>query len=239
MTDDALSFGAAAAAYDAHRPGYPPEALRWALGPRPLRVVDLGAGTGIMTRVLLALGHDVLPVEPDERMRAQLAAATPGAQPLAGTAESIPLPDACVDAVVCAQSYHWFDRERAHPELARVLRPGGILAPLWNLRDEDVPWIAEFTRLAHGPSSRGYVGREDYSDLGPLFSRAQLRTFRHVIAMTTDDLLALVTTRSYYLTASAQRQRDTVAAIRELVAGLPQPFDVPYLTKTYRAQRLR
>ena len=239
MTEDALSFGAAAAAYDAHRPTYPPEALAWALGTAPRRVVDLGAGTGIMTRVLLGLGHEVLPVEPDERMRTQLADATPGVAPLDGSGESIPLPDASVDAVVCGQSYHWFDRARAHPEIARVLRPGGVLAPVWNLRDDDVPWIAEFTRIAHGPSSRGYLGTETIDSFGELFTPPELRIFRHVIPMTTDQLLALVTTRSYYLVAPPQRQQATVGAIRELVADLPQPFDVPYLTKTYRAYTIR
>jgi SAM-dependent methyltransferase len=238
MTQDALSFGAAAAAYDAHRPSYPAEALEWALGSTPLRVVDLGAGTGIMTRVLVGLGHEVVAVEPDERMREQLARTTPGVTALEGTGESIPLPDGSVDAVVCAQSYHWFEPERAHPEIARVLRPGGVLAPVWNLRDEDVPWIAEFTRLAHGPSSKGYVGREDYSSFGPLFTPADMRIFRHVVRMTTEDLLALITTRSYFLVASPERQAETTAAIRALVADLPQPFDVPYLTKTYRAHKV-
>ncbi len=238
MTDDALSFGAAAAAYDTYRPSYPPAACAWAVGSAPLRVVDLGAGTGIMTRVLLGLGHEVIPVEPDARMREQLAATTPGVTPLAGSGESVPLPDGSVDAVVCGQSYHWFNRDLAHPEIARVLRPGGVLAPVWNLRDDDVPWVAEFTRLAHGPSSGGYVGSETIDSFGPLFAAPELEIFRHTIPMTTDDLLALVTTRSYYLVASAERQAETVAAIRELVSGMPQPFDVPYLTKTYRAHRL-
>jgi SAM-dependent methyltransferase len=232
---DRLSFGAAAATYDTYRPTYPAEALTWALGSAPLRVVDLGAGTGIMTRVLLALGHEVIPVEPDERMRGQLAETTPGVAPLAGAGEDIPLPDASVDAVVCGQSYHWFDRDKAHPEIARVLRPGGVLAPVWNLRDDDVPWIAEFTRIAHGPSSRGYVGDEHIDSFGPLFTVPELEIFRHTIPMITEDLLALVTTRSYYLVAAPERQRATTDAIRALVADLPQPFDVPYLTKTYRA----
>ncbi len=234
---DALSFGAAAAAYDTYRPSYPPAALEWAIGPGPGPVVDLGAGTGIMTRVLLGLGYQVIPVEPDPRMRERLAETTPGVTPLDGTGEQIPLPGGSVDAVVCGQSYHWFDRERAHPEIARVLRPGGVLAPVWNLRDDDVPWIAEFTRIVHGPSSRGYVGSESIDSFGPLFTAPELEVFRHTVAMTTDDLLALVTTRSYYLVAPPERRAATVAAIRDLVAGFPQPFEVPYLTKAYRAHK--
>src|SRR5213595_2676649 len=94
-----LSFGPAADLYDAIRPTYPPEAIAWALGPAPQTVIDLGAGTGILTRVLLGLGYDVLPVEPDEAMRAKLAATTPGVEPLAGHAEAIPVPDGRADAV--------------------------------------------------------------------------------------------------------------------------------------------
>src|SRR5262245_61990756 len=130
-----LSFGPAADRYDQARPSYPPAALTWALGTEVRRVVDLGAGTGILTRVLVDLGHEVVPVEPDAGMRRRLADVTPGTQAVDGTAERIPLPDASVDAVVAGQAYHWFDTERAHPEIARVLRPGGVFAPLWNIRD--------------------------------------------------------------------------------------------------------
>src|SRR6266581_4118253 len=95
-----LSYGPAAELYDRIRPTYPSASVEWALGPARLRVVDLGAGTGILTRVLLAPGHDVLPVEPDEAMRARLARTTPGTSALAGTAEEIPVPDGSVDAVL-------------------------------------------------------------------------------------------------------------------------------------------
>src|SRR6266550_2633842 len=90
----------------------------------------------------LGLDHEVVPVEPDEAMRARLARSTPGVTPLAGSAERIPLPDTSVDAVVAGQSYHWFDPEPAHREIARVLRPGGVFAPVWNIRDESEPWVA-------------------------------------------------------------------------------------------------
>src|SRR5579859_8118452 len=132
-----LSFGPAADLYDSVRPAYPREAVEWALGTPPLRVVDLGAGTGILTRVLLGIGYEVLPVEPDPAMRAKLAATTPGVEPLDGRAESIPLPDGSTDAIVAGQAYHWFDRDAAHREAARVLRPGGVFAPIWNVRDHD------------------------------------------------------------------------------------------------------
>src|SRR5690348_15696538 len=98
-----LSFGSAAELYDRIRPSYPPAAVEWARGATPVRVVDLGAGTGILSRVIRALGHDVIPVEPDGAMRARLAGTTPGVTPLDGRAEHIPLPDEDVDAVMAGQ----------------------------------------------------------------------------------------------------------------------------------------
>src|SRR5690348_12905637 len=137
----ASSFGVAADEYDTQRPTYPAEAVAWAVGDEPgRRVVDLGAGTGILTRMLLALGHTALPVEPDPEMRRRLAERSPDTQPLAGSAEAIPLPDGSVDAVMAGQAYHWFDPETAHREIGRVVRPGGVFAPIWNIRDESVPW---------------------------------------------------------------------------------------------------
>jgi SAM-dependent methyltransferase len=234
----ALSFGPAADRYDEFRPSYPPAALTWALGTGPVRVVDLGAGTGILTRVLLALGHDVVPVEPDEAMRRRLAQATPGTTPLAGSAERIPLPDASVDAVVAGQAYHWFDPARAHPEIARVLRAGGVFAPVWNIRDESVPWVAGLTRLSDDRHGGKHDGQLENADFGPLFGPLTGKTFQHEVPMTADRLVALIGTRSYYLTATPQRQAELAGAIRELVAGLPQTFPLPYRTAIYRARRV-
>ena len=134
----AQSFGAAAQEYDRSRPTYPVEAVRAALPAGARRVLDLGAGTGKLTGVLLDLGLDVVAVEPDAGMRALL----PGrAEALAGSAEDLPLPDGSVDAVLAGQAFHWFDRDRALPEMARVLRPGGTVGLLWNLRDTSVDWV--------------------------------------------------------------------------------------------------
>jgi SAM-dependent methyltransferase len=146
----ARSFGPAAGLYDLVRPRYPVKALRWILGDLPVDVVDLGAGTGILSRQLTGLAYRVTPVEPDPQMRSKLLDADGSLGPLAGSAEAIPLPDASVDAVVAGQAYHWFDRSTAHPEIARVLKPHGVFGPLWNDRDEEVAWVAALSAIIAG-----------------------------------------------------------------------------------------
>ena len=188
MVDHALSFGIAAADYDRYRPPYPPEAACWvAAAPAPARVVDLGAGTGILTRALLRLGYDVVPVEPDPAMRERLSIATPGTAALAGTAEEIPLPAGTAAAVVAGTAYHWFDRDRAHAEVARVLRGSGTFAAIWNIRDESVKWVAELTRIADR-WRRDERGGEDQirtlTSFGPEFVDFERAEFRHSVRHT-------------------------------------------------------
>ncbi len=134
--------------YDRYRPAPPPpEALNWLVPPGARAVLDLAAGTGVVTRELVrrtAGTQRVIAVEPDERMRAVLAARCPEAEVLAGRGEDIPLPDASVDAVVISSAWHWLDPERAVPEITRVLRVGGRLGVIWVARDVRVPWVAEF-----------------------------------------------------------------------------------------------
>src|SRR5262249_54933891 len=128
------SFGTAAGAYAEHRPDYAQAAVSWALETAPgPRVLDLGAGTGKLTGTLVALGVDVVAVEPDPAMLAELHRSLPAVRALPGSAESIPLPDASVDAVLSGNAMHWFDMDLAGPEIARVLAPGGVLAGLWNV----------------------------------------------------------------------------------------------------------
>jgi SAM-dependent methyltransferase len=245
MTDhpvQGLSFGAAADLYDRHRPRYPPAALHWALGADPCTVVDLGAGTGILTRILIDLGHRVTAVEPDDAMRAQLSENLPGTDARRGSAETIPLATASVDAAVAGQAYHWFDRDRAHPEIARVLRAGGVFAPIWNIRDESEPWVAELSRLGDDLGGRGgehaHAGWTDDLDLGPLFGDAERAVFPHAISMDAASLLAMMQTRSYYLTASPAAQDDFSTAVRRLLDGRPDTFEMPFLTVVYRARRV-
>jgi len=244
----ALSFGAAAAEYDRFRPTYPTEAVQWGVGiTPPAKVVDLGAGTGKLTRVLLAAGYDVTPVEPDAGMRAQLAASTEGVTALAGFAESVPLPDGSAEAVVAGQAYHWFDRERAHREIARLLRPGGFFGAIWNHRDDREPWVAELSRITHDtPDNRGNFDPAPTVtlELSGLFGPVERREFIHRERRTPDGLVAMISTRSYFLTARPERRAEIVAGVRELTATHPdlagrEGFEVPYRVIVFRAQVLR
>ena len=150
-----LSFGSAAATYSKHRPDYAVTAVQWALALAPGgRVLDLGAGTGKLTAGLLALGLDVVAVEPDPAMLSELRRSVPAARAFAGSADAIPLPGGCVDAVLAGNAMHWFDMDTAGPEIARVLSPGGVLAGLWNLMDDRVDWVAGLARVG-GPEAVG------------------------------------------------------------------------------------
>ena len=146
------SFGAQAEAYAEHRPDYPVAAIRWALEPlgssERLEVLDLAAGTGKLTAGLVAEGHQVTAVEPNEQMLSELVRRVHGVRALPGHAEHIPVPDQTVDAVFVGTAYHWFDQEKALPEIARVLRPGGVLAALWISPDPDLEWYTEFERVS-------------------------------------------------------------------------------------------
>lgn len=236
-----LSFGTAAQLYERARPTYPAAALAWAIGAPPARVVDLGAGTGQLSRVALAAGFAVTPVEPDPQMRAALARATPGVTPLAGSAEAIPLPDGSADAIIVGTAYHWFDPATAHPEMARVLRAGGVLAPLWNDRDTSLDWTRQLDEIVK--TAAFHRERLDADlDFGPLFTPAERAEFRHTVRQTPQGLLDLVASRSWYLTAAPAEQERLLNAVRELCAEHPDlagrdSFELPYLTVAYRAVR--
>lgn len=233
-----LSFGAAAQAYQQSRPSYPAEALTWAIGSAPGRVVDLGAGTGQLTRVALAAGFDVVPVEPDPEMRAAFDAATPGTVALAGSAEAIPLPDGAADAVVVGTAYHWFDKERAHPEIARVLRPGGLFAPMRNDRDLSVDWVRRLDEIVQAARAH----RTDEVDFGPLFAPAEWATFKHAVRQTPQGLVDLIATRSWYLVAAEDARQRLREQVTELCATHPdlagrESFELPYVTTVCRTVR--
>ncbi|GAA3740732.1 class I SAM-dependent methyltransferase [Streptomyces tremellae] len=166
MTVRALSFDAVAELYDSSRPGYPPallDAVEQAAG-RGLAgadVVDVGAGTGLATRALLARGARVTAVEPGPGMAGQLHRGLPGVPLVRGVGDALPLADTSADVITYAQSWHWTDRARAYAEAMRVLRPGGALAMFWNAADQAVPWIAaqdERLRAHAGDGGHGEHG---------------------------------------------------------------------------------
>lgn len=245
------SFGAAADDYDRTRPGYATDAVAWCLGPAstsPRTVVDLGAGTGKLTGVLLSLGHDVIAVEPDEAMRARLSRSWGHDRRLevsAGSAEAIPVGDASVDAVVAGQAWHWFDDELVGAECARVLRPGGVVAALWNTRDEEVDWVRAWSEAveegAH-PTGRTLVAAEGGPRFGDGFDRREEATFRHVQRLTRDEVVLLASTRSYTISLPDDEREALLDDVRELVDTHPDlagrdVVDLPYLVECYRAIR--
>lgn len=233
-----LSFGKAAAHYDSIRPTYPAEALDWLLGAEPRTVVDLGAGTGIFSRVLAAAGHHVIAVEPDPLMRERLVSVSPHITTVAGSAEDIPLPDGSVDAVVAAQSYHWFDRRRAHPEVARVLCPGGVFGAIWNIRDESVPWVAAFGRAASledGTTGMGFWRR--MPDASPWIEPWERGEFRHALSYSPSQLLDLAHSRSTWLAGDKDTRQRIDDGVSAVIADLPDPVEVSYIAVAYRAAR--
>ncbi len=244
MTDSthaqARSFGTVADRYDTYRPGYAADAVVWALGEHPLRVADVGAGTGILSRLLQRLGHEVIAVEPDALMRARLTAVSPGIGVLAGTAEEIPLADQSVDAVVAGQAYHWFDTARAHQEIARILRPGGVFAAFWNDADPVAPWTVRLVEIIDGLEA---TLARPLSDFGECFSPVVQAEFRHDVWLTPADLVALATTRSPYLVATPAGKQALVDAIQQLIAETElagrERFPMPHVTRVHRATTVR
>jgi SAM-dependent methyltransferase len=234
-----LSFGEQAAAYERGRPSYPPEAVDWLLAPdgdwTARDVLDLGAGTGKLTTRLVERGLNVIAVDPIPEMLEVLRTALPGTRALLGTAEQIPLPDDSVDAVLVAQAWHWFDTERAVAEVARVLRPGGRLGLLWNIRDERLGWVKEFGEI---------VGREQdrvtTADLPTPFTDVQTREVEWTSYLTRDALVDYVASRSYCITSPDDVRARTLDSVRELLATHPALVNapgigLPYITVGIRA----
>jgi len=235
----ARSFGSAASVYHAARPGYPDEAVAWLIGDAQ-RVLDLGAGTGKLTEVLVGLDREVIAVDPVEEMLDELEIAVPGVPRILGTAEDIPIEDDHVDAVVAGQAWHWFIPERAVPEIARVLRPGGVLGLVWNSRDTSVGWLREAGEIMHERHDAS-ASFEGYVRIGAPFGPIEEHTVSWSAKMSRERFLDLVRSRSYFITASADEQRDTIAKLERLLAEHPDlagrdELEVPYLTRCFRAR---
>jgi SAM-dependent methyltransferase len=233
----AASFGQAAEEYERGRPTYPIEAVEW-LVPRTARhVLDLGAGTGKLTRLLVDLGLDVVAVDPSPEMLAQLEASVTDATWAVGTAESIPLPDGSVDAVLVAQAWHWVDTERAVPEVARVLHPGGVLGLIWNVRDERVPWVAAMSEILHDSKAEQFL-KAPVMPGGP-FAPAEVAEFEWAQPFDRRQFLDMVASRSYFITAPAAEQQQMLAGIGNLLDTHPDlavapEWRLPYRTMCFR-----
>lgn len=227
------SFGAAADVYDRSRPSYPVEAVRWALPEGAQRVVDLGAGTGKLTEVLLDLGMDVVAVEPSGSMRERIPAR---AEVVEGSAEQLPLEDDSVDAVLVGQAFHWFDRDAALAEIARVLRPGGTVGLLWNVMDDSVEWVAEMGGLFGAEDLVSHMdGRPPFTG-NPAFEDPTHDEFENAHSLDADLLVDLVATRSFLVTLPEEERLEVLAKVRE-VAPDDEPFELPYVTDAWRAVR--
>lgn len=236
--EQANSFGRAVDEYERARPSYPQEAVDWLVPEGVRTVLDLGAGTGKFTRSLVARGLDVIAVEPDDVMRATLADALPSVRTVKGTAEAIPLPDASVDVITAAQAWHWVDQARALPEAARVVKPGGSLALVWNIRDESVPWVERLSEIMGSSEAERFMQHE--ITIGDPFGATERFEVGWSTTTSLDGLLALVASRSYIITADEARRAEVFDGVRELVASDPaiagrEEFELPYRTLCFRA----
>lgn len=246
------AFGAVAGEYDRLRSGPPPEALDWMLPPDAATALEIGAGTGILTRLLVERIVHVTAVEPDARMRAVLAATTPGADVIAGAAEELPAESASCDVVLAASAWHWVDEARAVPEVARVLRPGGRLALVWSGPDRSVDWMRSLWAggIVFSPEERDAVDQKrrrrhvvDPDAGGPSpFEPPETSIFRWKNPMTREDLVALSTTYSIVITMDEAAREQHLNAMRrfldqqESLAGR-DVIDVPMRAYCWRARK--
>lgn len=245
------SFGAGAATYDAVRPTWPDRTVAWMLGrpTEPLRVLDLGAGTGLGTRTIARLGHHVTALDPSAGMLAALDAAS-GRLPTdvaerittrLGAGEQLAEPDASYDAVTCFQAWHWVDATRAEPECARVLRPGGWLALAWHSWSDREPWLRELAEVVGTPEMvwdpDGHGASVEPRRIDG-FEPAENAQFGVETTLTVDDLVRLA---SSWSPVAVHDDRDgildRVRALGERVADGATTLVFPYVSDCYRYRR--
>ncbi len=238
--EHSTSFGQAAGVYSAARPSYPREAVAWLLGDAA-QVVDVGAGTGKLTQVVHDLGRTVTAVDPDARMLQQLARDVPAVATHVGTAESMPLPDACADAVVLGQAWHWVDVPAASQECGRVLRPGGVLGLIWNVRDDRVPWVSALTDVMHGSKAEDMIARGAVS-VGSPFPALWERRWAWSRMLRPEQIVDLAASRSYLITLPTAESAAVLDDVRRLLAthrdtAGRDEVELPYVTAAFRTTR--
>jgi ubiquinone/menaquinone biosynthesis C-methylase UbiE len=234
-----VSFDSVADVYERSRPEYAPDALAWiAQRLRLDRVLDLGAGTGKLTRQLMALGADVVAVEPGDEMRAVLARSVPGVDVRAGSAEEIPLEDASVDAITVAQAFHWFRVNEALREMHRVLRPGGGFALLWNEWDEEDALMRALNEVVNTLRPQGTHGGRHYEALqeSELFGPREEQSFHHADEVPAAVAVERVSSVSALAAAETADRERALAEVRKIVGAGTVGF--PMLTKVYIADRV-
>lgn len=242
------SFGAAAGAYESGRPEYPLEAVEWLLEParsydRSVRVADVGAGTGKLTRTIVETGSETVAIDPDLEMLAMLRTVLPGVPTFVGSAERMPLPAASVDALLLGQAWHWVDPDAGAVEAARVLRSGGVLGLVWNIRDDSVPWVARLTAAMHGSHAEQMLA-EDGVRVGEPFGSLEHETWRWTRTLGRAALLDMVASRSYIITATPVERAGILAAVEDLFDENRRTddtgaeiVDLPYRTEAFRGIR--
>ena len=237
----AASFGSVAEIYEATRPGYPAEIVEWLLDAEPARVLDIGAGTGKLTRLLAGNGREVVAVDPSEQMLDRLRGALPGVEAVIGTAERLPLPDGSADLVTVAQAWHWVDPPTASVEVGRVLRPGGRLGLIWNFRDERVDWVRDLGVAMRADGDQYTDGVDDPAMAEPFGEPERLQVeWEHELSR--DGLLDLIRSRSYVAVMTEEDREATLGAVRRVLDAHPDlvdadPIRLPYVTLGYRYRR--
>ena len=243
-SERAASFGGVAGEYDRLRPSPAPDAVDWLLPANCSVAVDVAAGTGLFTRALLDRVPHVIAVEPDSRMRAVLASRSPELVVLDGVGEAIPLADGSADAVCVSSAWHWMDPNRAVPEIARVVRPGGRFAVIWTSRDREVDWVRELDGI-HGSETADPVVRDqrlhrEVIVADGLFSGIERASFGFTRRMRIEDFLGMLTTYSGFITADRSAQQgvlDRARAVLDTRFPGANEIDVPTRSWCWRADR--
>jgi SAM-dependent methyltransferase len=239
-----LTFGAHATAYERARPAWPEAAARWLVPVGTELVVELGAGTGKLTRAVSALGTRAVAVEPDPRMLAVLHGL--GLEGVEGSAEAIPFDDAVADAVVAGSSLHWFELEQALPEIHRVLRPGGRFAFGWNHRDDRHPAIARMGEAVYaaqarrpGPRWRSRDWAAELTESG-LFRDVEQALFEHVHELPREALADHLLSYSGVAALADDERRRVFNGVAQVLDSDPSVGDgatlrLPFVVSAYRA----
>lgn len=254
-------FGSEASTYERSRPSYPPDAVAWfaqhlRIGPGA-RVLDLAAGTGILTRLLVPLGADLVAAEPVAGMRAELRRTTPGVPVVAAVAEALPVGDGSLDAVTVAQAFHWFDPQAATASIRRALRVGGRLGLVWNSRDRSVDWVDRIWSVMDRVEKRApwrehdgnvagvdsFAWREELLDGASGFTPLVKETFRHAQPMTPELVVERIKGVSHVAVLPPDAQQAVLDEVRDIVATHPdtqrrRELAIPYRVDAYWTERV-